>query len=187
MIIDDIICSVLNNDKLGKVVIERRRYNGTTYVGVYLSNKSLTPEVAVFSMENEPTKVTINYNDRSPESYDITSIEEFNKLLDNRCQLGDITTDTIVLAATERRQEIINYPKYHGWEPGNIYTTLSGANEIDHYPYSKGGRILILDLAQILYYTSYSDTVKIKININDDKIIEDNIFNIDMNKILEEE
>ena len=187
MIIDDIIYSTLNNDKLGKVVIERRRYNGTTYIGIYLSNKSLTPEVAVFSLSDEPTKVTINYNDRSPESHDITSIEEFNKLLDNRCQLGDITADTVVLAATERRQEIIDYPKYHGWEPGNIYTTLSGANEIDHYPYSKGGRILILDLAQIMYCTSYSDTVKIKININDDKIIEDNIFNIDMNRILEEE
>lgn len=186
MIIDDIIYSVLNNDKLGKVVVERRRYNGTTYVGIYLSNKSLTPEVAVFSMNNEPTKVTINYNDRSPESYDITSIEEFNKLLDNRYQLGNITADTVVLAATERRQEIIDYPKYHGWEPGDIYTTISGANEIDHYPYSKGGRILILDLAQITYYTSYSDIIKIKININD-RIIEDDIFNIDMNKILEEE
>ena len=186
MIIDDIICSALNNDKLGKVVIERRRYNGTTYIGIYLSNKSFTPEVVAFSLSDEPTKVTINYNDRSPESYDITSIEEFDKLLDNRCQLGNITTDTVVLAATERRQEIIDYPKYHGWEPGNIYTTVSGANEIDHYSYSKGDRTLTLDFVQITYYTSYSDITKIKVNIND-KIIEDDIFNINMKKITEEE
>lgn len=186
MIIDDIIYSTLNNDKLGKVVIERRRYNGTTYIGIYLSNKSLTPEVVAFSLSDEPTKVTINYNDHSPESHDITSIEEFNKLLDNRCQLGNITADTVVLAATERRQEIIDYPKYHGWEPGNIYTTLSGANRIDHYSYSKGDRTLTLDFVQITYYTSYSDITKIKVNIND-KIIEDDIFNINMKKITEEE